>query len=437
MKFNIKDALLVLADKKKVEIIESKPMSNVKKGKGKERERPIDDRDLYWNIFRTDPLVGACIEFTKSFIIGAGLKVTVVDRDGNEQDIPEFNDIIRRSKVRSITSMFLIDALVDGTGYFEKLMSKDGGELNKINVVPARTMVVYRDQKGVIEKYVQELGESESDYVDYKPSEIVAYRNRALSGSPYGRSDVEPVTEASEILRDMMIDLANFISTKAYAPIVWKLGTAENPWSKAQVDAWADDRADVEPGDQISVQGDVGHDVVGVGDNAFDIKPYLTFFASLVVSGLRVPATLTSVITDIGQFTADSQTNAYTRRINDIRVELSELLEVELFDYIIKYNGYGDELRSKVEWLKHDGESVRLEVNNAVQLVQNSIISPVEARLDLNYAQEVLGELRSAVDNPEDTEPAIDADADDNKIEDTEEDDGRATQDRKNSIDED
>jgi len=58
MKFNIKDAILVLADIKKVETVESKPMSNVKKGKGKERERPIDNRDLYWDIFRTDPLVG-------------------------------------------------------------------------------------------------------------------------------------------------------------------------------------------------------------------------------------------------------------------------------------------------------------------------------------------------------------------------------------------
>ena len=437
MKFNVKDGLLVLAGLKEIETVETKPMSNVKKGKGKERERPIDNRDLYWSIFRTDPLVGACIEFTKSFIIGAGLKVTLVDLDGNEVVVPEFNDIIRRSKTRTITSMFILDALVDGTGYFEKLMSKDGNEINKFNVVPARTMVVYRDQKGEIEKYVQELGDSEDDYVEFKPSEIVAYRNRALSGSAYGRSDVEPVTEASEILRDMTIDLANFISTKAYAPIVWKLGTSEMPWSKPEVDAWAADREDVEPGDQISVQGDVSSEVVGVGDNAFDVRPYLTFFASMVVSGLRVPATLTSVITDIGQFTADSQSNAYARRINDIRTELSELLEVELFDYIVKYNGYGDNLRSKVEWLRHDNESVRLEVNNAVQLVQNSIISPEEARMKLNYDQEVLGMLRNAIDNPEGAEPAINPESDDNKIVDTNEDDGRATQDRKTVVEDD
>jgi hypothetical protein len=45
---------------------------------------------------------------------------------------------------------------------------------------------------------------------------------------------------------------------------------------------------------------------------------------------------------------------------------------------------------------------------------------------------EVVGTLRKAVDKAEEAEPAIDANADDNNIEDTSDDDGRTEQDRKN-----
>jgi hypothetical protein len=171
---------------------------------------------------------------------------------------------------------------------------------------------------------------------------------------------------------------------------------------------------------------------IGVAGESLNIEPYLTFFASMIVSGLKVPATLTSVITGIGQFTADAQANAYTRRINEIRMELSELLEVELFDEIIRVNGYGDKLRSKVTWKKHDDEQLRMAVNNLIQLVQNSVISPEEARMNLSYPVEVVGTLRKPVDKAEEAEPAIDANADDNNIEDTSDDDGRTEQDRKN-----
>jgi hypothetical protein len=193
-----------------------------------------------------------------------------------------------------------------------------------------------------------------------------------------------------------------------------------------------DDREEVEPGDQIGIQGDMDAKAIGVAGESLNIEPYLTFFASMIVSGLKVPATLTSVITGIGQFTADAQANAYTRRINEIRMELSELLEVELFDEIIRVNGYGDKLRSKVTWKKHDDEQLRMAVNNLIQLVQNSVISPEEARMNLNYPAEVVGTLRKAVDKPEEAEPAIDSKVDENNMEDTSDDDGRTEQDRKN-----
>lgn len=417
--------VLSLTDKK--EEVVKRIKSVVKKSREVERERPDGDTELYWKIYNTDAIVGACIDFTDMFVIGTGMDVTIVDEQGNEVDIPDFKSIVRKSKPNMTMKAFKKDVSVQGDGFLEILYSEDKGMITGFQVTPAPSMRVERDGHGVVDKYVQELGEE----IEFEPDEIVHYRNNWISGEAYGRSDVEKVTEVSEILRDMIIDLSNFISTKAYPPIVWMFGTPDKPWNPDAIERFMDDREDVAPGDQIGIQGDMDAKAIGVAGESLNIEPYLTFFASMIVSGLKVPATLTSVITGIGQFTADAQANAYTRRINEIRMELSELLEVELFDRIIKVNGYGDNLHSKVTWKKHDDEQLRMAVNNLIQLVQNSVISPEEARMNLNYPAEVVGTLRKAVDKPEEAEPAIDSKVDENNIEDTSDDDGRTEQNRK------
>lgn len=429
------DYILSLAGKDNMqdEVVYTKK-SNVKRSASVERQRPDGDHELYWDIYRTDPIAGASVDFTISFVLGAGIDVTVVDLDGVEVKLPEFDAIVRKSKPRNVMQQFLKDGFIHGNGYIELMKSPDGAIIGKFGVVPATEMRVEIDGKGIVEKYVQELGESEDDFPIYEPHEIVHYRNRGISGEPYGRSDIEPITEVSEILRDMMIDLANFISAKAYPPIVWIFGTPEKPWHRDAINQFMSDREEVEPGDQIGVQGDITHEVAGVGNDTLDIQPYLTFFASMEVSGMRVPATLTSIITDIGQFTADAQTNAYNRRINDIRSELSELLENDLFNRIIEYNGYGDNYRAVVKWKKHDDESMRMAVNNIVQLVQNRIITIPEARAEINFPMEYDPEqMMKGSAAVEKAEPEIPPESDENTSEDTvEEEDGRHESRREN-----
>lgn len=408
-----------------VEETVAKLSARVRRSSGTERERPDGNSKLYWDIYRTDALAGAGIDYTTNFVVGAGFDVFVYDDNGDQQELPWFNKIIRNSKPRQKTNEFLKDGLVEGDGYLYLLPSESDKEwIAGFDVIPAQQVRIERDEVNNIEKYVQELGESENDYPTFEPNMVAHYRNRPISGEAYGRSDIEPIVEASEILRDMQIDLANFISTKAYPPILWKLGSEDQPWGADLVEEWAKQREEIEPGDQISVQGDVTYEAVGVSRETLDVQPYLLFFASLVVSGLRVPAALTSLIKDMGQFTADSQANAYARRINDLREQLAEILEIEVFNRILRQNGYG-QYHAVVNWRKHDDESERMAVNNMVQLVQNSVISRQEARESMGYSQDVKGDLNKPVDNPEGAEPAIPNESGDNTSNDTDENDGR------------
>jgi hypothetical protein len=429
---SIKNFILKLAVPIKDELV-AKSLAKVRKTDGKDKERPERDSDLYWSIYKTDPLAGAGIDYTIDFVVGAGFTVKLYDDDGNEQIIPEFQKIIRQSEPRRIIGEFLKDGLVEGDGYLYLMSSaNDKDYIAGFDVIPARQVTIIRDEFNNIYEYIQELGESESSYPRFEPGRVAHYRNRPISGEAFGRSDIEPITEASEILRDMMIDLSNFISTKAYPPILWKLGSEDNPWGRELVEDWCSEREEIEPGDQIAVQGDVTYESVGVRGETLDVKPYLMFFASMVVSGLRIPAALTSIVGDMGQFTADSQSNAYARRINDIRQQLSELLEVSLFDRILRANGWG-QYHSVVTWNKHDDESERIAVNNIIQLVNSKVLSREEARVSLNYPQEVKGTLISGqVDAPENADPAIQPESFNNKMNETKDDDARTGSKREN-----
>jgi hypothetical protein len=418
---NIKDFILNLAEDTKDNAI-AKLSARVRRSKGTERERPNRNSTLYWDIYRTDALAGAGIDYTINFVCGAGFDVRILDDEGNEQDLPWFDKMLRNSKPKQKTIEFLKDGLIEGDGYMYLQESETADDWYAgFDVIPATQVRIERDEFNNIKQFVQEVGQGEDDYPTFEPNRVAHYRNRPISGEAYGRSDIEPIVEASEILRDMQIDLANFISTKAYPPILWKLGNSEQPWGANLVEEWAKTREEIEPGDQISVQGDVSYEAVGVSSETLDVQPYLLFFASLVVSGLRVPAALTSLIKDMGQFTADSQANAYARRINDLRQQLAEILEVDVFNRILRQNNAG-QYHAEVVWRKHDDEAERMAVNNVVQLVQNGIISDTEARESVGYPQVVKGELKKPVDKPENVEPAIPNESNQNTSDDVTED---------------
>lgn len=411
----------------------------VKKKSAQKREKPDIDFQYLEDTYRNDPIVGLAIDYTISFAIGGGINIRVYDKDGREQDIyndmPDIHKIIKRSKPKDTAKEFMKDGHMKGNGYIELMKETGSNYIHSFVAVNPDDIRIERDHKGRVLKYVQEVGSNPNEYPVTKPYFMVHYKNRPITGSPYGISDIESIAEVSELLRDMQVDLGNFISTKAYPPTLWKLGTEDKPWGARQVEEFSEMREEPQPSDQVIVSGDISTENVGVADGTIDVEPYLKFYASMIVSGLRVPATLTSIITNIGQFTADSQVNAYARRINDIRDYLSELFEDELFNKILEYQGYSG-YYTKVEFEKHDDEAERMQVNNMVQLVQNSVLTPLEAREELGYPQEHKGQMLNPIDNPESTSPARQPGYDQNdsdKV--SRQDDGRNGSKRKNTSD--
>jgi len=104
---NIKDFILNLAEDTKDNAI-AKLSARVRRSKGTERERPNRNSTLYWDIYRTDALAGAGIDYTINFVCGAGFDVRILDDEGNEQDLPWFDKMLRNTQHLNLTELHII-----------------------------------------------------------------------------------------------------------------------------------------------------------------------------------------------------------------------------------------------------------------------------------------------------------------------------------------
>lgn len=392
----------------------------IHKRRGDPAERPLGyDPDRLNSIYKSNSFVGSAIDDLVDSICGAGINIQVVDIESGEEvpysDVPEFAACLRVSRPNWTVYRAVHDALRIHDGYIVKKFS--GGHITQFAPVPPNEMRVERTKTMEITGYYQDIGMPEEN-VKFKPEEIVQIKNCEITGEPYGVSRIERVAENAEILRDMGLDFAKFMSVKAYPPTVWQFGTPERPWNDNDIKAFMDSLEDVDPGAQIGVRGDINPITLNPDVSMPDVDPALKYFTSTIVNGLGIPAVSTGLLTDTGAV-GELQEKAYNRRVNTIRTLLGEQLELELFDPILETNGYED-MMTVVSWNRHGDEEHRMLVNDIVQLQQNSLITTEYGQTLLGFptGDNMPGEYRQAVDQAEGAAPAMQSAASQNTTED-------------------
>lgn len=407
------------------------------KRKGDPAERPSGfDPSKSNDYYRQNSLIGSSLDDLVDSVCGAGIRVKVVDIETDEEipysDIPEFAAVMRASRPNWTVYRAIHDAIRIHDGYIVKKYK--GNAITAFAPVPPNEMRVDRSPTMEVLGYYQELG-SESDWVKFKPAEIVQIKNKEITGEAYGVSLIERVAENSDILRDIGLDFAKFMATKAYPPTVWGFGSAERPWSDADIKSFMDSLEDIDPGAQIGVRGDVTATTLNPDVQMPDVVPSLTYYTSTVVNGLGVPAVSTGLLSDSGMV-GDLQEKAYSRRVNTMRTLIGEQLEIELFDEILVSNGYED-MQTQIIWNQHDDEEQRMLVNDIVQLAQNGFLTREFGQTMLGFptGPNMHGEYLKIVDQAEGGDPSIPKESDQNTKDIVEEDgdeDGRTGSKRQN-----
>jgi hypothetical protein len=180
------------------------------------------------------------------------------------------------------------------------------------------------------------------------------------------------------MLRDMEIDYARFVATKAYPPIIWNCGTEDEKWTEEQIEGWLDTVESIEPDSMIAAPHDVDHDVVGVTSTsstagAMRLEETFKHFERRIVTGLGVPAILMNMDSDGG---SEAVMPSFKRRVKRLRNIIKEAVENQILESIVNNSleGNGDPV-PEFGFGEHSSAEKRLEVDKLIKLFNNGFLT--------------------------------------------------------------
>ncbi len=395
------DASNFALDSPKAVIKEGNSGSGV--GGSRATEAPENEIEDFREIADTDPHVNEAIDTLVDFLVGSGFNVQPANIPGTDEgqtpeDIAELKKLIETSTFQTVLQEWVWHALVDGTAFLEIVVEDD---VFKPKVLPTERMKIQTDDKGTVQKWILEPpggGGQDSD-IKFNPSDLAILRFHKHPGEDFGHSVLESCHEQADMLRDMEIDLARFIATKAYPPILWKLGSEERPWTQDQIDGWLEELEEIDPESQLAVGHDVEHEVVGVTDTstssgAMELDSTFKHLQRRIAAGIGVPDFFLNMGVDVSSGTAQVEMPKFDRRIQRYRSIIKQAIRHQIFVSILA--GDGDpadynEVPPDFEFGTHSSEEERLEADKAISLLNNGLISPEAAarKLDIDPETEL------------------------------------------------
>jgi hypothetical protein len=371
-------------------------------GKPRESIAPEAKISEYRLIADTDPHVGEAIDTLVDYLVGSGYNIAPTNIVGTDdaqtpEDIAPLKQLIESSDFEEVLFQWVWHALVDGTGFLEIVVEDD---VFKPKVLPTELMEIQADKFGNPTEYI--LDPPSGSEITFEPYDLAVLSFHKHPGEDFGRSLIERCEEQADMLRDMEIDMARFIATKAYPPIIWKLGSDERPWSQDQIDGWLDTVSSIEPESMLAVGHEVEHDIVGVtstssSSGAMRLEPVFHHLLRRIFTALGLPAFLGNITGDETKNEAVAVMPKFDRRIQRYRKTIKSAIRHQLFISILA--GESDPAESDVlppefEFGQHSSEEERLDADMAIKLVNNGLLSFTAAaeRIGIDPETELPGE---------------------------------------------
>lgn len=278
-------------------------------------------------------------------------------------------------------------AAIDGHAFMELVVEE--GQF-KPKLLPTKRMERKEDKFGNLKFYKLRTpegssgGSSGSSDIKFAPHEVAELTFSKHPRDDFGRSLVEPIAEQADMLRDMEIDYARFIATKAYPPILWKLGDEDHEWTENQVQSWMDNVQSIEPDTMLAAPHDVETDIVGTTSTsstagAMRLEETFKHFENRVVTGLGVPRVLMNM--DIGgQGETTATMPSFKRRVNRLQARVQSAVESQIIMSLLTESaGLDAEIQANVpefQFGEHSSAEKRLELDKLMKLFNNGLLTP-------------------------------------------------------------
>lgn len=361
------------------------PKGAVKRSGGSPDERttspPQDDIDQHRSIAYNDSHIGEGIQTLVDYVCGTGFNLSprnipYTGEKQTEDDIARLRTLLHQSDFWLELQQWVWYALVDGTSFLE-LVVED--EQFQPRLLPTKDMSIRTDEYGRVTAYV--MAQPEGEELEYEPHEVAHLWFHKAPADDFGRSVVERAREPADILRDMEIDLARFIATKAYPPILWKLGTDEERWNEEQIEGWLDTVEEIEPDSMLAAGHDVEAETVGVtstssSSGAMRLEETFKHFERRMVTALGIPDLLMNLEGSSSKGEAVANMPKFDRRItryqNIVKTQVEQqILKSLMSESLEDFSGVLPEF----EFGEHSNDEDRLEIDKLLKLYNNGMLS--------------------------------------------------------------
>lgn len=366
-------------------------------------DAPSDTIEEHRDIAYTDPHVNESIMTLIDWVVGDGFNISprnfetpmesgVGTSDSSENSgssIQSLRRLLKNSKFWPVFVDWVRYAAIDGHAFME-LVVED--EQFKPKLLPTKKMKRKEDKYGDIKFYKLETpdggaggsgGSVGETGIKYEPHEVAELYFKKHPKDDFGRSLIEPIAEQADMLRDMEIDYSRFIATKAYPPILWKLGDEENQWTEDQVESWMDNVEGIEPDTMLAAPHDVDTEIVGVTSTsssagAMRLEETFKHFENRVVTGLGVPRVLMNM--DIGgQGETTATMPSFKRRVSRLQNRVKSAVEHQILKSLLNESANLEEFDGTVpefQFGEHSSAEKRLEIDKLLNLFNNGLLTP-------------------------------------------------------------
>jgi hypothetical protein len=345
---------------------------------------PIEDLPKYKDLYNFTSYIKAAIDVTVNLAISNGFEL-----NGGDDGVRDWlTDWLDEQNILQTLRIVASDMLVFGNAFIEICREETSGEVTWLKPLDPVHMRVRRNEYGDVFGYIQLLT---FPPVVFEAQDMVHLRWGAKSWwyeFSYGTSLLRPLLKIQALINQLEDDMAVIVHTYSKPMLVVKAGTPERPFSDAQLQSLMEAFRDRKPATDVFVRGDVAVDVVPSLTKDVNIQWWLDYLYKQREAVLGVPKIFLGESEGTNRATADVVMQEYVTRLRMLQEIIGDVLETILFKQLIDQEfGKGVEV-PKIKWKPIWEPTLEDKAKFISNLVQQGIILPSEARMQLGFPAE-------------------------------------------------
>lgn len=337
------------------------------------------NKKTYGEIYKKNEIVFRGINTTADHVLQSGYRIIGDDAEAQKK-VREWAEFIELHKILHDVVRHL---MIWGDCFIEVVPGKDPEDwgIVALKLLHPHTMRVYVSETGDIVGYVQdpdkrrlsndptnlpkrrqttgrtqlswkqEVKKSNRNAIVFDHWEIIHLKWNAMPNSYYGTSTIEPMKQTLTTYVGTMQDMSALIRRYSSPMVVWKIGTPEMPASGDMMRDFERAMRKRNIGDDPIVPGIVEHEVLGAGQKAMDIAPYIQALRNDLFAGIAVPEAVLGGNTAGSSGGDEVKLEAFSRKIGEVQSQLSDATRKRIFPRELQVTD-GKKPIKKTEWGK-------------------------------------------------------------------------------------